>query len=126
VILSFAVGLPFGIKGVALCGSVALMLILPFVLKFSFHGTALSLRRIGEAVVCPILICVAGVGIAKTALHFCSPSSAPLQLLLVGLCFATVYSLALLIPAARKDLVAIISVFRSRGRMEAVAAGGTG
>jgi O-antigen/teichoic acid export membrane protein len=54
IIASFAIGLPFGIKGVALLGSVALLLILPWMLRTAFRGTPLTLWRLGSALLCPI------------------------------------------------------------------------
>ena len=39
---SFALGLPFGIKGVALCGSFVLLAISPWILSYTFRGTNLN------------------------------------------------------------------------------------
>jgi O-antigen/teichoic acid export membrane protein len=126
VITSFAVGLPFGIKGVALLGSVVLMLILPWVLKFSFHGTALTLRRLGGVILCPVLVGLAGIAVAKLVLHLWSPPGAALQLVVIGGCFAATYAFALLIPAARNDFATILSVFRNRRSTDAATVGNAG
>ena len=39
----FAIGLPFGIKAVALSGSVLVLIVLPCILRYSFRGTMLTL-----------------------------------------------------------------------------------
>ena len=44
IIASYALGLRFGIKGVALSGSLMLLAILPWMLKFTFRGTNLTLQ----------------------------------------------------------------------------------
>ena len=49
IVGSYALGLPFGIKGVALSGSLVLLAILPGMLKFAFRGTNLTLQRLGRA-----------------------------------------------------------------------------
>ena len=54
IIGSYAIGLPFGIKGVALSGSLVLLAIFPWILKFAFRGTTLTLRRLGQAILYPI------------------------------------------------------------------------
>src|SRR5208282_2858590 len=39
IVGSYAIGLPFGIKGVALSGSLALLAMFPWILKFTFRDT---------------------------------------------------------------------------------------
>ena len=48
IIGSYAIGLPFGIKGVALSGSLVLLVIFPWILKFSFRGTNLTFSVLGR------------------------------------------------------------------------------
>ena len=50
---SFVVGLPFGITGVALSGSLVQIATIPWILKSAFRGTNLTLNRVGHAIVCP-------------------------------------------------------------------------
>jgi PST family polysaccharide transporter len=123
LIAGYAIGLPFGIKGVALSGSLLLLSIFPWVLKFSFRDTALTLRRLGAAILCPVLVCLAGIAVAELVLRFWTPPSTPLHLVIIGVCFAAVYATALLIPATRNDLETIVSVFRSRERAAVASAG---
>jgi O-antigen/teichoic acid export membrane protein len=123
LIVGYAVGLPFGIKGVALMGSAVLMSMLPWVLKFTYRGTVLTLEGLGRVVLCPVLLCIGSIALAKVILNLWSPPEAPLQLVVIGLCFAAVYAIAFLIPAARNDFMTILSVFRNRERTEAMAAG---
>ena len=114
IISSFAIGLPFGAKGVAVMGSTVLMAILPWVLKFSFRDTPLTLRRFWGAVYCPIAVCLGGIALAEITLRVWKPTDALLQLVAAGLSFAVVYAISLFIPAARKDLMTVVSVFSRR------------
>ena len=88
---SYAIGLPFGIKGVALSGSLVLLAMFPWILKFSFRGTNLTLRRLGQAILCPISLCLAGVCLAELALHLIAPQRIVSQLLVTALGFAAGY-----------------------------------
>jgi PST family polysaccharide transporter len=114
IISSFAIGLPFGVKGVAVMGSTVIMAILPWVLKFSFRDTPLTLRRFLGAVYWPIAVCCGGITLAEITLHVWKPTGALLQLAAAGLSFAVVYAMSLFIPAARKDLMTVVSVFARR------------
>jgi len=107
IIGSFLVGLPFGIKGVALCGSLVLAGIFPWILKFAFQGTHLTLQRLGRAIVCPISLCLAGVLIAELALRLIGPHTVASQLLVVALGFAAAYSISMLIPPARREALSL-------------------
>jgi PST family polysaccharide transporter len=69
VFASFLVGLPFGIKGVALCYSAALLIILPFVFRFTFQGTQMTLRGLWRALMWPVSLCVAAVSVAALAVY---------------------------------------------------------
>ena len=57
---SFALGLPFGIKGVAFSLSIALLCVIPWILKFAFHNTNLTLPRLCHALVGPIVLSAIG------------------------------------------------------------------
>lgn len=104
---SFVVGLPFGIKGVALSSSVVLLAAVPWALKFAFRGTGLSLRQVGQAVIWPITLTLAGVCVAEIALYRFAPQGIFPQLGTAALGFAAVGSLATLIPAVRAELVSL-------------------
>ena len=107
----FAIGLPFGIKGVALVGSLTLVGILPWGLKYAFRGTVLNLKRLGHAILCPISLGVAGVFMAEVALHVVAPQHIVAQLIVVGLGFAAAYTLSLLIPAVREQVMSFRELF---------------
>src|SRR5438876_2387298 len=102
--LSYAIGLPFNIKGVALSGSVALVILLPWLLSFSFRGTELSLKRLGRTLVFPISICLVSILVSNAALRFAQPHRIWLQLLVVAAGFLATYAASLLIPAIRTEL----------------------
>jgi len=103
MITSFAIGLPFGIKGVALSGSLVLVAMFPWILKFTFRGTDLTLKRLGRAIVWPITLCVAGVLSAEIALYLIAPQRPTSQLLVAALGFAAAYLLSALIPKVRQE-----------------------
>ena len=111
IVGSYAIGLPFGIKGVALSGSLVLVAIFPWILKFSFRGTNLSLQRLGKAILCPILLCLAGVCLAEAILHLIAPQRIVFQLLVTALGFAVAFSLSLLIPAVRGEVMSFRQLF---------------
>ena len=105
IVASFAAGLPFGIKGVALCGSLVLVAIFPWMLKFAFHGTALTLSRAGGAILWPITAALAGIVVAEGALHVFAPQHVIAQLVVITLGFAAAYSLSLLIRPVRREVM---------------------
>ena len=111
VIASFVIGLPFGIKGVALSGSLVLLAIFPWILKYSFRGTDLTLGRLGKAILCPISLCLAGICMGKVALHLMAPQHIVTQLMVTGLGFGLAYSLSLFVPSVREEVWSLKQVF---------------
>jgi len=107
IVGSYAIGIPFGIKGVALSGSLGMVGVLFWVLKYAFHGTNLTLQRLGRAILPPITLCLAGTLSAELSLHLLAPQRADSQLLVVGLGFAVAYSFSALIPAVREEIVSL-------------------
>ena len=101
---SFAVGLGFGIKGVALCGSLMLMIVLPAVLKVSFRGSLLTLRQVGKTMLCPIGAGFAGVCVAELALHLAPQRNMVAQLALAAGSFAAGLAISALVPQVRREL----------------------
>lgn len=119
IIGSYAIGLPFGIKGVALSGSLILLVILPWILSFAFRDTNLTLLRVGQALALPIALSVAGIFVAKIALHSINPQRVIPQLLVVGLGFVVAYSLSALIPRVRAEMMSfkhLLNEFRGSNR----------
>jgi O-antigen/teichoic acid export membrane protein len=107
IIGSYAIGLPFGIKGVALSGSLVLLCILPWMLKFTFRGTELTLQRLGRALLYPVALSLAGVFLAEVALHLMGPERIFSQLLVVALSFVAAYSLLAFIPPVREEIISL-------------------
>jgi O-antigen/teichoic acid export membrane protein len=112
MVVSFIVGLPSGIKGVALCGSLALLAICPWILSFSFRGTELTLPRLGRAIAYPILLSVVTVVLAELVLRSVNPQRTIPQLLVVVLTFAISYLLSLVIPAVRRELASFRTLLK--------------
>jgi PST family polysaccharide transporter len=104
IMCSFAIGLPFGIKGVALSGSLLLIIMLPWVMRFTFRGTHLTLRGLGRAFFYPVLLCFLGVFLASLTLHLFKPTGTLLQLVTAGFGFITAYFMAAIIPAVREEI----------------------
>ena len=115
MIACYALGLPFGIKGVALSGSLALVLMFPWVLKFSFRGTTLTLTRVGRAILYPIAVALAGVCVAELALRLSACQHLVSQLLVVAGGFGICYSLTLLVPPVRREVMAITNLLKEGG-----------
>lgn len=105
LVCSFLIGLPFGIRGVALAGSLALVGIYPWILKFTFRGTELTLQRFGAIIVCPVTLCVMAVVFAEIVLHLLAPHGTMSQLVTGALGFSVVYALSLLIPRVRHEVM---------------------
>jgi O-antigen/teichoic acid export membrane protein len=107
IIGSYALGLRFGIKGVALCGSLMLMVIVPALLKVSFRGTRLTLYQVGQAMLCPICVALAGVCAAELVLHLEPQRNMVAQLALAMVSFAAGSALSALVPQVRRELTSL-------------------
>ncbi len=107
IICSFAIGLPFGIKGVALAGSLVLVAMFPWILKYTFRGTQLNLQRLGRAILCPIALSLAGIASAQLVLHVIVPRGIVSQLLVSGLGFAAAYALSALLRPVREEALSL-------------------
>ncbi len=107
IVGSFAVGLPFGIRGVALSGSLALLAILPWILKYAFRGTPLTLTRLGQAILCPITLSFAGICLAELTLRLFAPQRIVPQLLVAALGFAMAYLLSMVARPVRKEVMSL-------------------
>jgi PST family polysaccharide transporter len=108
---SYLIGLPYGIKGVALSGSLVLLAILPGMLKYAFRGTHLTLQRLWQAMLCPTSLCLAGVFSGELALHFIAPQGIVSQLLVAALGFGAAYLLSALVHSVRKEAMSLGKLF---------------
>jgi len=108
---SYIVGLPFGIKGVALSGSLVFVGIFPWILRYAFRGTQLTLQRLGRAILCPIALSLAGVVSAELALHLIAPQGMVSQLVVAALGFAAAYAFSALIPPIRAEAMSLRKLF---------------
>jgi PST family polysaccharide transporter len=115
IVGSFVIGLPFGIKGVALSGSLVLLAIFPWILKYSFRGTNLTLKRAGRAILYPISLCLVSVLLAELALQLIAPQRMVSQFLITAFGFVVGYSLSLLIRPVRKEIVSLRNLFGQSG-----------
>ncbi len=102
---SYLIGLPFGIRWVALSLSLVLLAMLPWILKFSFRGTELTLERLGRALLYPVSVSLLGILSAEFILHLISPRRVLSQLVVAALSFALAYALAALIPPVRREIL---------------------
>jgi PST family polysaccharide transporter len=106
MIAGYAAGLPFGIKAVALSGSLVMLIAFPGVLKFSFVGTKITLKGIGRSVFYPVLTAIVGVLSARLALRFLLPRNTLLELLVIGIAFGIGCVIVFLLPQLREDFLA--------------------
>ena len=107
LVISYAIGLPFGIKGVALSGSLALIGLLPGILQFTFRGTNLTLRRLGRAILYPVSVCLVAVLSTEMVLLYVAPDRIFWQLLVSAAAFAVVFLLSLLIPSVQMEITSL-------------------
>jgi PST family polysaccharide transporter len=112
LILSYATGLTFGIKGVALSGSLTLLALLPGILKFTFRGTNLTLRRLGRAILFPVSLCLVAVLSAEMILRYVAPDRIFRQLLVSAAVFTAVFLLSSLVPAVQMEIAALRNVLQ--------------
>ncbi len=112
-IAGYAIGLPFGIRGVALSGALTMLFTFPWVLHFGFRGTELSLSRLGKHLISPLIASLAGVVTGELALHLAGQMSPVLQLLIVGPAFAAGCSLALILASVREEAKQLKNLFQS-------------
>lgn len=103
-IASYAVGLPWGIKGVALSGALTMLLTFPWVLSFGFRGTTLTLPRLGRKLMYPVITCLAGVAASEAALHEIGRMATVPQILISGAAFAAGCLLATILKPVREEL----------------------
>lgn len=104
MLCSFAIGLPFGAKGVAWAGAVTLLFAMPWMLRFAFHGTELTLQKLGQAVWIPITLCLVSVCASEAIHYLIMPQNLLSQLLLVALVFTVTYALSITMSPVRQDL----------------------
>lgn len=114
-IISYAAGLPFGIRGVALSGTLAMIAMFPWILKFSFRGTTLTLRRLGSQIFWPILTSLAGVTTGEVTIHRLSNLSTIEQLVIVALAYIAGCGLLLFMVPVRKELNTLVQILKKAG-----------
>jgi len=112
-VCSYAIGLPFGIKGVALSGALGMLLAFPWILSYSFRGTKLTLVQFGRELVYPVLTCLVGVATGELAIHAVGRMSNVSQILIAGVAFALGCSFTLISEPVRKELRQLKDLLRS-------------
>ena len=103
-IASYVIGLPFGIKGVALSGALTMLVILPWILHYSFRDTSLRLGQVGKVAMYPIIICVVAVSLSLLWMRTFPTPSLGLQFGTAAVCFGLTYGLFLLNPSVRAEV----------------------
>jgi O-antigen/teichoic acid export membrane protein len=113
MVAGYALGLRSGIKSVALCGALAMLLIFPWILSYSFRDTALTLKSLGKSIACPATACFVGVGAAEIAFHAVARMAIPWQLVVTALAFMAGNALTLFIGPVRKEVLQLKELLRS-------------
>lgn len=104
---SFAIGLPFGIKGVALSYSITLLIALPWLLKFAFRGLNIPLRAVAKTILCPISLATLCVGCSEVLAHFFPPPNNLSALLVNAAIFAAVLLVSTFNRAVRDEITSL-------------------
>lgn len=125
IVGSYATGLAFGIRGVALSGSLVFLAMFPWILKFSFLGTNLTLGRLGHAILCPISVTFASICSAEVLLHLNSHPSLVVKLLIGAFGFVFVHALSILVPPIRQELVSMAALIRKSRSVSTSLPGGS-
>jgi O-antigen/teichoic acid export membrane protein len=112
-VCGYLIGLPFGIRGIALTGAATMLLAFPWILKYSFRGTALTLVQLGRRIFWPITASLAGIVFGEAALRAVSHWPTVLQLLVVGAAFGGGCSLTLVFRPVREEVNGLREVLRS-------------
>jgi O-antigen/teichoic acid export membrane protein len=114
---SYAIGLPSGIRGVALSGALGMLLTFPWVLNFSFRGTKLTMAGFGRVLVYPVLTCIIGIATGEFALHAVGRMPIVSQILIVGVAFAAGCLLSLMLKPVRQEVKQLKDLLRSSRAM---------
>jgi len=101
---SYAIGLPFGIRGVALSGTLVMLVMFPWILKFSFRGTTLTLCRLGSRIMYPIITSLAGVAAGELVLRVTATLPVIEQILFIAAAYTAGSALLLLMKPIRSEL----------------------
>ncbi len=107
IVVGYAIGLPFGIKGVALSGSVAILVLLPGALKYTFKGTSLNLQRLGRAILFPVSVCLVAVFCSEFVLKAVVLEHLYSQMFVSAAVFVAVFLVSWLIPAIKKEILSL-------------------
>lgn len=112
-VASYAIGLPFGIRGVALSGTLAMLGMFPWMLKFCFHGTTLTLRRLGNRIMYPVITSLAGVGSAELVVRVGASLPVVVQILFIAATYAAGCALLLAFDPIRNELKDLLEILRN-------------
>jgi PST family polysaccharide transporter len=112
IVGSFVIGLPFNIRGVAISLTVVLLISLPWILHFTFRGTDLTLLRLGRALMCPVLMGVAGVLFAELAQRLLVVQPNISQLLVIAVGFLVAYALSAALPQVRNEFMSLTRLLK--------------
>jgi O-antigen/teichoic acid export membrane protein len=115
----YAIGLKFGISGVALCGSLAMIGVMPFLLRYSFRDTVLTVRAVGRNVLCPLGVSLAGIVAAELMLYWRTPPSMLVRLGAIAVSFALGCVCTLAANPVRRELMALKELFDRRRPVQA-------
>lgn len=105
IVGSFAIGVPWGIKTVSLCYSLVMLAIMPWMLRYAFHGTPLTLTALAKALMYPTVVGLLGILAAEISLRLFHPEKVLTQLSVVGVAFLVTYLFAGLIRPVRQEIL---------------------
>jgi len=89
----------------------------PWVLHFSFSGTKLTLQRLGEKLLYPVITCFAGVTTGELAFRQVTHLSAIAQIAIVAVAFTAGCLLAAVIRPVREEMKDLKNLLRNARAM---------
>jgi len=113
IVASFAIGLPWGIRAVALSYSLVVLALLPLIFKYTFRGTLLNLRRLAGALVYPLTTSIVAVVFSLIVDRASGVHNELGRLMLIGSAFAAVFGASMLVSAVRAEVLSLRNAFSS-------------
>lgn len=110
--LSVIIGLPYGIKGVAVAHTIGyIFFIMPWSFPYALRGTKISLKDVVRSVFMPVALGLLMYAVGELAgAYFCEAQSIVRVAISAGFCAISFAVLYALLPSVRKDLLELVEL----------------